>query len=380
MKKLLLYLPLFALILQSCGNIDNEYTYGKGQYTINWEAVADSSSVTLINRFWNETDNYFNNGSDGYDTGWGYWPQAHAMDVLIDAYIRTKDTKYSDYFDKWYTGIKEHNGGSYWNNFNDDMEWIALTMIRLYEVTNDKKYLETSHQLWEWIKEQWNEEYCNGGIAWNHNEPWSKNACSNGPASLIACKLYQLEKQEVDKEWAIKIYQWERDYLFNPATGAVYDNLNGKTDQLGSFSLSYNQGTFLGSAHLLYQITGQTSYLKDARKAAYFGISDSGMIDAGNNILRDEGNGDGGLFKGIFMRYYVQLILDNNLEEIYQKKFTTFFNNNADILWRKGVNKSDLLFGTSWAKPAEGNTGLTSQTSACMLIEAKAYYESHKNK
>ena len=114
--------------------------------------------------------------------------------------------------------------------------------------------------------------------------------------------------------------------------------------------MSYNQGTFLGTAHELFKITGEASYLKDARKAAYFGISDGSMIDAGNNLLRDEGNGDGGLFKGIFIRYFVKLILDDNLEPIYQKKFITFFNNNADILWRKGVNKSDLLYGSSWAK------------------------------
>ena len=43
--------------------------------------------------------------------------------------------------------------------------------------------------------------------------------------------------------------------------------------------------------------------MKDARKAANFGISNSSMIDTGNNLLRDEGDGDGGLFKGIFMRY-----------------------------------------------------------------------------
>ena len=36
------------------------------------------------------------------------------MDVMIDAYNRTGDSKYSDLFDKWYVGIKAKNGGSYW--------------------------------------------------------------------------------------------------------------------------------------------------------------------------------------------------------------------------------------------------------------------------
>ena len=53
MKKLLLCVPFLALMFQSCSNIEDEYMYDKGLYTINWEAAADSSSVTIINRFWN---------------------------------------------------------------------------------------------------------------------------------------------------------------------------------------------------------------------------------------------------------------------------------------------------------------------------------------
>lgn len=47
--------PVPRADVQSCSNIEDEYMYDKGLYTINWEAAADSSSVTIINRFWNET-------------------------------------------------------------------------------------------------------------------------------------------------------------------------------------------------------------------------------------------------------------------------------------------------------------------------------------
>ena len=156
MKKILFCLPLLLLALQSC-EIEDEYMYDKGLYTIDWDAAADSSSVTLIDRFWNTEENYFNYGNDGSIKDFHYWPQAHAMDVMIDAYNRTGDSKYSDLFDKWYVGIKAKNGGSYWNNFYDDMEWIALTMIRLYEVTDENKYLETSQEMWNEIKTGWND-------------------------------------------------------------------------------------------------------------------------------------------------------------------------------------------------------------------------------
>lgn len=98
MKKILFCLPLLLLALQSC-EIEDEYMYDKGLYTIDWEAAADSSSVTLIDRFWNAEGNYFNYGNDGSIKDFHYWPQAHAMDVMIDAYNRTGDSKYSDLFD-----------------------------------------------------------------------------------------------------------------------------------------------------------------------------------------------------------------------------------------------------------------------------------------
>ena len=64
MKKILFCLPLLLLALQSC-EIEDEYMYDKGLYTIDWDAAADSSSVTLIDRFWNTEENYFNYGNDG---------------------------------------------------------------------------------------------------------------------------------------------------------------------------------------------------------------------------------------------------------------------------------------------------------------------------
>lgn len=378
MKNLLLCFPLIALLLHSCGEIDDEYVYGRNLYTIDWNAAADSSSASLVGRFWNETDHYFNNGNDGLDLGWGYWPQAHAMDVVIDAYLRTNDAKYSAYFNDWYTGIKVKNGNRYWNEYNDDMEWITLTMLRLYDVTKEEKYLNTANELWSYIKAQWNEEYVGGGIAWKNNQPWSKNACSNGPASIIASRMYQLNKDEADKQWAIDIYEWEKEMLFNPATGAIYDNINGETGERSTVSLSYNQGTFVGAAYELYKITGNDTYLNDARKAANFCISSSSMIDSGNNVLRDEGPNDGALFKGIFIRYFVQLTLEDNLNSTYKNKFVNFLNNNAETLWRNGVRKNDILFGTSWTTPPGLSSELNAQVSACTLIEGRAYYERMK--
>lgn len=374
MKKLILF-PLILLLLQSCDDPKDVYGYDQNSYTIDWNAAADSSSMALINQFWNPTDHYFNYGSDGSLLDFHYWPNAHAMDVIIDAYVRTNDAKYKAYFDQWYAGIKVKNGNTYYNDFYDDMEWNALTMLRLYDITKDEKYLTTVKQLWADIETGWNDK-AGGGIAWVKYQLYSKNACSNGPAAIIAARLYQLTKDEAYKQWALDIYDWEKNTLYNQSTGAVYDNINGDTGAVADFSLTYNQGTFIGAAVELYKITGNIVYINDAQKAANFTIIK--LIDTSNNILRDEGNGDNGLFKGIFMRYFLQLILTDGVDPSFKNKYVTFFNNNADVLWRKGCYKENLLFGTSWNNPPVGTTQLTSQASACMMIEAKALFEKSK--
>ncbi|MBO7391237.1 MAG: glycosyl hydrolase family 76, partial [Verrucomicrobia bacterium] len=255
------------------------------------------------------------------------------------------------------------------------MEWIGLTMLRLYDATQDKCYLETAQRLWRFVKYGWDEVYVDGGISWREDQPWSKNACSNGPGSLFASRMYRVTRDEADKEWAVKIYKWEREHLFNPETGAIADNIDGRSMRKAGFNLSYNQGLFLGAAHELYQLTGEKSYLEDAQLAALFTITARQTLDRRNGILRDEGKDDGGLFKGIFMRYFVLLMLDSHIKPENLKQFREFLYHNADVLWNRGRDRERCLFGSSWAAVPEGSVTLTCQTSAVMFLEAVAFYE-----
>lgn len=147
---------LFASSLQALPLTNQVYAY-----TINWSAAADSATQSLVNRFWDVDKHYFVYNADQFENAPtnAYWPQAHAMDVIIDAYLRTGDKKYSDMFPLWYEGIKQQNSydhNGYRNNFYDDSEWIGLTMVRLYEVTKEDKYLATAKDLMEWVKTAWN--------------------------------------------------------------------------------------------------------------------------------------------------------------------------------------------------------------------------------
>ena len=371
MKKLKFLIITFIVCIAvsfSCSDDYSNFTLEDSQYPIDWNAAADSSSTSLITNFWNSSGHYFNAAASEGSFG-GYWPQAHGLDVLVDAYLRTNDSKYKTYFDQWYTGVQAANGGSFINTFYDDMEWNALSLLRTYTVTQDNKFKTAAQNIWTDIQTGWNTNG-GGGIAWNKNELWSKNACSNGPACILAARLYQQFGDETDKEWALKIYDWEKSTLFDPATGAINDNLNASTGVISTYISTYNQGTFIGSAVELYTITDDKSYLNDAIKAANYTINSL----SSNRILDTEGTGDLALFKGIFIRYFTELIQNEGLDSATKERFALFLKYNAEELWNDGTNKLYATFTSDWTTAPNflSETELNAQESGCMLIEAAA--------
>lgn len=360
-----------------------------------WNDMANGMSRALITRFWganfdgHATRYYFNYGSDMSDMSTNhYWPQAHAMDVLVDAYMRTGDKQYSRLFPLWWEGAPRYNFASkmnprdsWWNVFVDDMEWIVLAQIRLFEATRDKKYIQKARQMYDdHIWSTWgpeDEAPWYGGITWKTDAEKSKNACSNGPAALIAARLYRFydkakfhggKSSSAYLNEAIKIYTWEKNYLFDRNTGAVYDNINRRGEVQRNWVFTYNIGTFLGAAHELYLCTGYKQYLADAVLAANYVVDH--MTHRG--VLSDAIAGDGALFHGIFFRYFVKLVNEESLDLPTRQKFHTWLTNLATVMAEEGVNPRTHLYAGKW-RQAPSDTqpvGLTPHLTGCMLMEA----------
>lgn len=363
-------------LLQGCAKNYEEVVIGGDQsgierYEVNWASAADSSSNSLLLNFWNPTGKYFNRTSNG-NTEFHYWPQAHALDVLIDAYTRTNDNKYRTTMDDWMVGVKQKNNNTFLNEFYDDMEWNGLAMLRAFKATSDAKYKTGVDQVWADIKTGWNTNM-GGGIAWRKAMPAYKNTPANAPACILAARLYQEFGQAGDLQWAQQIYTWLKDSLYEAGTGWVYDGINANGDGLRStWKFTYNQGTFIGAALELYNITKDPLYLNDAMKAANFTLSDNTLTNAADRLLRDEGGGDGGLFKGIFVRYFTNLIIHPDLPDAYRKRYIAYLKNNFETLWYVGTRKPVILFGSYWKNKPGTETEMTIQVSGAMLIEAAA--------
>ncbi len=342
------------------------------QVNVDWSARADSSSRAFVENYWNEDEKYFNYGNDGSKTDFHYWPQAHALDVLLDAYARSGDSFYLPYIHSWYEGVPVKNGGNFLNRYIDDMEWNGLAMLRAYQLTGDEKFLQSAEVVWDDIKAHWNDN-AGGGLMWEKEDPFGKNACSNGPAAILAARLFREGKDFEDLEWAKKIYHWERETLFDEQSGAIWDNIKETEDGLKinkDWIFTYNQGTFIGAAVELFTLTNDSAYLQDAIKATDYTLEH--LTGPDNSILKSEGGGDGGLFKGVFIRYFTQLIQNHALDAEKKDRYIEFLFHNAETLWQQGTDKQQMLYGPYWKEKPEGTVDLTIQSSGAMLIEAAA--------
>lgn len=367
-----------------------------------WRNMADGMVESLIEKFWgasfpgHEKRYYFNYASNLSDmTTEHYWPQAHAMDVIIDAYMRTKSKKYLTLYPLWWEGAPKFNFSGrkedpWWNEYVDDMEWMVLTQIRMFESTQEQRYFEKAIQMYDqWIWPTWgpfNEAPWYGGITWKTDVAKSKNACSNGPAAIIAARIYNFyEKAGIDNgrqrneylKEAILIYKWLRKNLYDYSSGAVADNMakNGRVNR--NWIFTYNQGTFLGAAHELYKITGEKSYLNDAVHAANYVIE---RMSTNRGVLSDATSGDGGLFHGIFFRYFVKLANEKALDYNTRKKFHNYLTHLATVMSENGINHSTMLYGGKWweAPKETQDVGLTPHVTGCMLMEAMCVLEQLK--
>lgn len=333
---------------------------------------ADTAVQDLIRNYWNEKRNIF------YDTypqktgsAFNYWWYAHAIDTLADSYIRTGNVEYREYADKVIESIIKRNK-VITNDYYDDMEWMALALLRLYDCTGEQKYMDYVETLWNDIKGGWNEKM-GGGIAWRKEQLDYKNTPANAPASILAARLYRTTEKEEYLEWAKKIYKFQKENLVNQATGEVWDGINregnGKVDK--NWIFTYCHGVYIGAGVELYKITGEETYLDDAKKTASYSLKK--FFDEKKGTYTEDGGGDGGLFKGILTRYLTELYITFPEMTEIREKLTMC----AETLHKKGTNEEGYFSQMGYIKTKKGSD-LSVQLSGVMLYEMMAKIDSVK--
>ncbi len=314
---------------------------------------ADSAMTAYVNAFYNGSAKYFY--ADTTHTNYNdFWKEAQSWDVVMDAYQRTGSATYRQMVDAVYDGFMARNSDMFTacntansftltNNYNDDIGWWAKASIRAYQITGEARYKNCAQRLFDSIYTYWDTGTLGGGIWWTRSNPTQKNVATNAPAVITAANLSIALSNTGYLTKAQNIYNWVKATLTNQS-GTVYDDYDAGT--LHTWQFSYNYGTFIGAAVALYQATGNSSYLSDASAAARVSLTNLTT----NGILNDEGTGDAGGFKGIYVRYLAQYASVANASQ-----YSTFLQKNASVAW-SNRRSSDNLIGTNWAVEAPSGT------------------------
>ena len=243
--------------------------------------IADKAMKSFIARYFRDDED-----GTGMITGEFYWPRAEIMEVVMDAWDKTKDPYYQELMGKMYRGFVKEFGEDWSNNpFNDDIMWMTIACARAYQAFHEEIYLQQAEKHFNLVFDRaWSDDL-GGGLFWRI-ENTTKNACINGPAVIAASLLYQITKNQSYLDRAIAIYDWEVKKLFGD-DGAVYDCYNLEKG-LNAWCSTYNQGTFIGASVFLHQLTGEEKYVKNAVLAADYTME----YLYKNGIMNNEADGD----------------------------------------------------------------------------------------
>lgn len=310
-----------------------------------WANRAEMAQQTLHTQFWNPTQQIMNQYSPcngPCNAPYIYWWHAQTLDVLVDGLLRTGDARYTQMIGEAFRGARDLNGDTLLHNWYDDMQWMALAVLRAHEATGEERYLDGAQELWADIQGGWN-DHCGGGIAWKKDQLDYKNTPANAPAAILAARLYGMLGHEADLEWARRIYAWNKSHLVDAETGFIWDGINrlGDGHLEDGWHFTYNQGAYLGAGLALFEATGEETYLQDALRTAE--ETRTRLIDATSVLLPHERDGDVGLFNGIFVRYLALLV-----QTVPRPELMALLRHNAETLWHAGRDPESGLMGLSW--------------------------------
>ncbi|MBQ8046543.1 MAG: glycoside hydrolase family 88 protein [Prevotella sp.] len=295
---------------------------------------------------------YYKRASTGYVLGnGGWWGDAEMFETILDAFETTGNKKYQTYFQQLYNNFNARNRTDWsYNAYNDDITWMVLACIRAYQYFGTNDYLTKAKSNFDRMYARAKQQF--GTLIWcqDQSNKLGTNSCINCPATIAACYLAQMTGDDSYYEKALDIYAAQRRLLFVPSTGQVYDSRAWNEDgtmsgDFNSWASTYNQGTMLGAAVLLYNYTKDPMYKQDAERIHNYTIS---HLTNSNNFVHvcQTISGDLCGFKGIYMRYARRYAQEMNHPEVLDWMASNAWHayqnrNSKGIIWSAWLTKTN---------------------------------------
>lgn len=227
--------------------------------------------------------------------------------------------------------------------FFDDNEWLGLEFVEAYRSLKIKEYLQKAIHIFEYIISGWSEDL-KGGIYWR-DDKITKNTCSNGPAAVLALKLFEETQETLYVELAQKILAW-CSQLKSPKEGVYWDNMNPE-GEIDRHKYTYNTGTILHANALLFNITKDKTYLDEANSLAQASLT---YFTKREDCLPFEFYPNSPWFNVILFKGFLALY---DTDPDHSPIYIDSMRRNADYAWTH-ARDSEGLFSKDWT----GKTGV----------------------
>jgi hypothetical protein len=161
-------------------------------------------------------------------------------------------------------------GGPGGTKYYDDNDWVGIELMRVYRQRHEPSALGSAEAIMAFEMAGWSTNQqlpCPGGIPFSNDaENTDRNTVTNAPAAELAAQLYRATGNVQYLTFAEMAYEWVRRCLLAPS-GLYADHINAK-GIVDPTLWSYGQGTMIGAGTLLYQATGNSAFLYQARQTA----------------------------------------------------------------------------------------------------------------
>ncbi|STD38841.1 glycoside hydrolase [Corynebacterium striatum] len=299
---------------------------------------------------------------------WHYWWQAHYLDCLVDAALRNNTKVRRARIADTMRGIRLRNLSQLnKNRYYDDKAWLALAMGRaenLKKVKVHKRLGSLQRNIREGV------DPTIGVLPWREGETFL-NVPSNGPGAIMLARMGRINE-------ARHIVDWIYDHLVDD-DGFIMDGIRMRMDgpEIVKAIHPYCQGVVLGAcleiALALREKAGLSSLeridtVQEAELSAdmmHYITNIRGLVQAvatgmatpSGVINWKTGDGDGGLFKGILVRYLadvaVRLPGDSPANRATKKLAARMVVASAESVWEHRLEVDGLpIFGSDWTADA----------------------------
>lgn len=262
---------------------DTARTYAERSMALN-ESVKEKYWQEMVLFMYHYYPNFTDDASGDLSTAY-VWPYTETVAANWRIATLSKNTKayISDYYKKTIDGFKYYRsfredyhtycasrsteiGMAAGDTYYDDNIWISREFLNASEVFESKEYLTISEKVAQFVWSGWADDDL-GGIYWCEQKKNSRNTCSNAPASLLFARLYQATGDNAWLDRAKQVYAWTYKTLRDPSDNVYWDNISNE-GHITNWKFTYNTGSMISAGVKLYEITGEASYLEQAKASA----------------------------------------------------------------------------------------------------------------